>query len=992
MKMKFNFKFTMLLSVFLTLSSFLVAQRTVTGTITDGTSGLPGASVLIPGTTKGTVTDLDGKFSLQVPADATQLKVTFVGMKDEMVSIPATNVINLAMSEASALETIVVTGYGGTLKAKQVTSSIATIKAEDFNTGAINDPTSLIAGKVAGLVVAQPGGDPNAAPVIRLRGITTISANQAPLYIVDGIPLDQGLLSTLNVNDIEEVNVLKDGSAAALYGARASSGVIIYTTKKGKPGQSYINYDPDVRVTTVANRVKNMDAATYVANGGNNLGGSTNWFDQITNTGVSTSQRISAGGGIGKGTTYRASINFNDINGVALNDGYKLLNGRLNLTQYALNDKLKLGLTIVSTNQDATPGAVDAFRYAVIYNPTATPLGGQNASKYGGYTQLEGFDNFNPVAIINQSHYNTVRNALQTSLNASYELIDGLKIGGIYSRILYNSAEKDYYDKLAYFRGKNADGLAQLYNDNRVEDYYQGTLTYEKTIDKLNINLLGGYDLRDITYSGTGISAGGFPSDALGADNLSASADVIKGSANIYSYKGTDRDIAFFGRAYFGWDDTYNLAVSVRREGYSAFSEGNKWGIFPGVSASVNLNKFLNISNLDALKLRVGYGITGALPINDYLTQNTFAINRSANNSYGPVRNASTNLKWEQKAETNVGFDFAFKNTVLNGLSGSLEYYSRDISDILFNYTVLPAGAFEQSSIWANGGGLKSSGFEALINYDVFKTANTKWKTSLNFATYSSTLKSIKTDVLQVSPDGTLKDGNVGAPGLNGIPYTIVGPNQPLGQIYSFKYSGPNPTTGAPQAYDYKGVARDITTLNDSSKVVVGNGLPTFTFGWTNTFTFGHLDIGLGIRGAFGHSLVNEFRIFYENANKGTIQSYNRIYTKYYDPKLTDIAFTSLQVEKGDYVKVDNLTIGYNIPVGAGKLLSKLRVYASVNNLLTITGYTGVDPEIRFNDLGSVDNGNNNTRNTPDGLVTGIDRRNTYFTTRTFSFGLNVGF
>lgn len=977
--MKFNFKFTMLFGAFLAFSSFMMAQRTVTGTISDAKEALVGASVTIPGTTKGTITDIDGKFSLQVPADATQLKVTFVGYADQILAIPATNVMNVTMAESGVLDVVQVTAYGGTLKAKQVTSSITTLKAEDLSQGAVNDVNSLIAGKVAGLVVAQPGGDPNAAPVVRLRGITTIAANQSPLYIVDGIPVSNEAIKALDVNDVESVDILKDGSAAALYGSRASSGVIIYTTKKGKLGQNYINYDPDVRVTTVANKVKNMDAATYVAAGGLNLRGNTNWFDQITNTGISTTQRISAGGGLGKSGNYRASFNFADINGIAKGDGYKNINGRLSLTQYALNDKLKLGLTIVSNNRDATPAEVEAFRYAVTYNPTASITGGQNAATYGGYTQLTGFDNFNPVAIINQSHLSTSYNLFQTSLNANYTIMDGLKIGGIYSRFNITADEKDYYDRNAYFVGSNAGGQARVYHDGKLEDYYQTTLTYDKTFDKLDVGLLGGYDLRDITYSGNSVVAGGFPSDALGADNLSASADVIKGTALVNSYKGADRNVAFFGRAYLGWDNTYNFSASIRREGFSALSPANKWGTFYGVSASVDLNKFINASSVSLLKLRVGYGTTGALP-GDYLTENTFAINRAANNSYGPVRNASQNLGWEQKAETNIGIDFALKSIPL---SGSFEYYSRNITNLLYDYTVLPAGAFEGTDIWANGGGLTSTGFEGAIRYEVFKTAKNKWVTNLNFSTYSSTLQSIKADVLQVSPDGTLQAGNVGAPGLNGINYALAGPNQPLGQIWTFRYAGPSPKDSSVQVYDKNGNVIPIASATNADKVVVGNGLPKFTLNWTNSFTIGNLDINIGLRGAFGHSLVNENRIFYENANGGSIQTYNRVNTKYWDPKLTGIAFTSLQVEKADYVKIDNLTLGYNVPMGAGKAISKLRVYASVTNLATFTGYTGVDPEVRFNDYGSVDNGTTQAHGaTPNGLVTGIDRRNNYFTDR----------
>ncbi len=982
----------------LLLSNFAFAQRIVSGTITDAESKEPliGASIIAAGTLAGAVTDVDGKYSFQAPADAKQVVVSFTGYTTATVDIPASNQVDVALAAGSVLDAVVVTGYGGTLKQKQVASAIVTIKADEFNGGSVVNPTQLLEGKVAGLVIAQPGSDPNAAPSVRLRGTSTIAGNTEPLYVIDDVP---GVpIESIDANDIEEVSVLKDGSAAALYGARASAGVIIIQTKKGTIGKTYIDFNTKVDASVISNKVQNMSPEEYAtavtaAGGAPATSSRTNWFDLITRTGISTTQNFGMGGSLGKGSTYRASFTYRNVQGNELKDGYQQLNGRLNLQQYALNDKLKINLTVNSLNKDGQYGLGEAFRYAVTYNPTVPAQGGVGSATNGGYTQTGGFDAFNPLAIVNQSTDDFTTNYLQTAIGAQFEIVEGLKIKSLYSLQKQTYFEGQYYGKTALFRGSGTDGRAIVTNRNGQNRYFQAYLDYTKNIDKLALNFTGGYDVNDNNYNGNGISAGHFPSDVLSYNSISQSTDVQKGLASAASYAGASRIAAFFGRAGFSYDETYNLFVTVRREGATVFSEGNKWGIFPSVSASVDLNKaFIHSTVFDQLKLRAGFGITGTLPTDNYLTQSSFVGNGAG--SFGVSRNPSSNLKWEQKAETNIGLDWATKG---GRLAGTLDYYTRNITDLLYNFGTIPPGAFEADGIWANAGALTSTGFEAQIRYDILKSKDTKWTSSLILATNSSTLTSIKTDVLQISPSGRLPLSNVGAPGLNGIPYILVEPGKPLGQLWTFVYAGPSTdakSLGSPLVYDSTGTKKILLTdATDKDKKVVGNGLPTLTLGWSNNLSFGPFNVTANFAGAFGHSIVNEFRLFYENNNTGSIAAYNRVKTKYWDPAMTDASYNSSFVESGSFVRLTYLQFGYDFNMGANnKYVKKIRAYVAGNNLLTLTGYTGVDPQVRFSDQGSIDNGGDNRGNRKDGLVPGIDRRNTYFAARTFTFGLNFGF
>lgn len=989
--MKSNFKFVMLSAMCLFMSSFAFAQRIVSGTIIDAETKEPliGASVISVGTLAGAQTDVDGKYSFQAPADAKQVVVSFTGYTTQTVDIPASNQVDVALAGGSVLDQVVVTGYGGTLKQKQVASAIVTIKADEFNAGSVTDPTQLLQGKVAGLVIAQPGGDPNGSFSVRLRGTTTIAGNPEPLYVIDDVP---GVpIQSVDPNDIEEITVLKDGSASALYGARASAGVIIITTKKGTIGKTYVDFSTKVDVATISNKVQSMSPDEYAtavtaAGGAPATSSRTNWFDLISRNAVSTTQNLAIGGSLGKGSTYRASGTFRNVQGNLIKDGYQQLNGRLSLQQYALNDKLKINLTVNVLNRDAQVGRGEAFYYAVTYNPTVPALGGTDAAKYGGYTETNGFDAYNPLSIAKQSIDDRNLNYVQTAFGAQYELFDGFKIKGLYSLQKNTQFEGFYYPSTELFNGAGTQGNAGVFNSSNQNKYFQTYLDYTKAIDKLNVNATAGYDINDGIYQNSFLNAGHIPSDALGYNAINQSPDVKKGLATAGSFKGGSRIVAFFGRANLSYDEIYNLTVTVRREGSSVLSEGNKFGTFPSVSASVDLNKALIHSTVfEQIKLRAGYGVTGTLPLQAYLTQSSFT--GDGNGFYNLARNPSSGLKWEQKAETNIGLDFV---AAKGRLSGSFDYYTRNITDLFYNFQTIPPGAYEANGIWANSGSLTSSGFEALLSYDILKSKDTKWRSTLILATNNSTLNNIKTDVLQISPSGKLNLSNIGAPGLNSTPIIQVAPNAPLGQIWTFQYVGTNSVAknlsgdgkniGAPTILNRFGKEVLLTGASDSDKIIAGNGLPKLTLGWSNNLSFGPIGVKLNFVGTFGHSIVNLFRVFYENNNAGSISAYNRVKTKYWDPTLTDAQFSSNYVESGSYLRLNYLQVYYDFNLGANpKYVKRVQVYAAANNLFTLTGYTGVDPEVRFNDNG-------------DGLVPGVDRRNTYLSTRTFSLGANFSF
>lgn len=685
-----------------------------------------------------------------------------------------------------------------------------------------------------------------------------------------------------------------------------------------------------------------------------------------------------------KGLAYRVSFNYKDVQGVALNSGFKQLNGRVNLSQKAINDKLLVNLDMSATNRNQSVGfSNSAFRYATIFNPTAQIYDAANTLN-GGFNEPGGFDYFNPLAIIKQNQATGIINNILGTLRGEYQLAKGLKYSIAYTMGRDNGGNdngvtESYISKQSQFgQGTGRNGLATRITSGAQNDYLSSTLNYAFRVSNIDWTALAGYDYQKFTYSGFAASGGNFLTDFFTSNNLGSSLDFPRGLGGVGSYKSSNKLVAFFGRLSANINDTWFASASVRREGSSRFGANNKWGIFPAVSAGVNLTKLIDIAGVDNLKLRVGYGVTGANITQDYLSQfrygptGSFFYNGAYVPTYGPVSNPNPDLKWERKGETNIGLDYGLFDYKI---TGSFDFFNRKVNDLLYNFPVpVPPNAFGRT--WANVGELTSSGLEAGLALNDLKFGGLKWTPAFNATLYlNNKLVSLSKGDLKFGSGGVLDLAGVGSPGQNNFTMIRVAEGEKIGQIYGPIYTGPD-DKGNPTFKDVNGDGKGTT----DDKAVLGNGLPNFTLGMNNNFTLGNFSLNVFFRGAFGHSLINQFRVFYEDRNPGSILSYNRINTKYADPKLKDAKYSSLHVEKGDFLRLDNMQLGYNFPVKG--VFSKAFVYLAGNNLFTLTGYTGVDPEVRFGD--SEDNGNP--------LAPGIDRRDNYITTRSFSLGVNFAF
>jgi iron complex outermembrane receptor protein len=940
--------------------------------------GIPGVNVVEKSTTNGTVTDVDGNYTLNVGENST-LVFTFVGYATQELAVGNQSNLNVTLNaDVTSLDEVVVVGYGSQER-KEITSSVVTLDEKEFNKGNINDPTQLLQGKVPGLSVYNRGGDPNSNSTIRLRGISTVGANTQPLVVIDGVI--GASLDNVDPNDIESINVLKDGSAAAIYGSRGSSGVILVTTKRGtsRAGALSTTYNGYISAASVLRAQPNMSASEYVAAGGNDLGSETDWLKEVTRTGVSHVHNVAISGG-NENTTFRVSTNFRNIQGILQKSGFDQVNARANLTHAALNNKLKLDLNLALTNRKSSFSFNDALRYAVLFNPTA-PIRFDN----GDYYQAILFDNFNPAAIIAQNENGGKRKNLNYNAKLDYSLTKNLTLTANYGQQYENNLNGEYYSRNSLYRGLNRGGLARRYTSDRSFTLFEGYATFSESFNKINMDLSAGYSFQEDQFEDIFIELGNFPSDALGFNALEASGDRLSGLAsrvNINSNRSPDsRIIANFARLNLTFDNAIFFNASVRREGSTKLGEDNRYGVFPAAGLGIDLNRYFDIENVDVLKFRVGYGVTGSLPNETGLAQDLYAYSFQGGGNVSKTRDANRDLKWEQKSEINLGIDFGLGGKFI----GALDVYTRDIKDFILERNV-DVVVYPSGRRFENAGSLKTNGIELSLNYNGFQFGKTNWSTGIVLSSYKTTLESFIIEE-QMQAD-------LGAPGQNGTNMIRVAVGEEIGQIWGPVFDGVE-GNGAPRFADLNGdgvvVANQGSALLDNGDFQeLGNGIPSLEIGWTNQITIGNFDINAFFRGAFGHSLVNNFRAFYEPIDPGAINSYNRIKTDKEVAGLTSAQFSSLYVEKADFLKLDNLTLGYNIKTPTAGLVRSLRLYANVQNAFVITSYTGIDPEPQLQDFGSVENGGF-AGTTPNVLAPGIDRRNNYFTARTFTFGLNIG-
>ena len=977
------------------LSAAGVAQKMVSGVVTDASNGeaLIGANVLVKGTDMGTITDIDGSYSVKA-SQGDVLVISYAGYTDQEVVVGTSSTVNVALAAGRLLEEVVVVGYG-TQKAKEVTSAVVSVSKEQFNRGPISDPTQLLQGKVAGLQVYNRGGDPNRASVIRMRGISTVGANVEPLVVIDGVI--GASLANIDPNDIESMDVLKDGSAAAIYGSRGSSGVILITTKKGakKDGSIKLGYNGQFGVSNRLRSIKVMNASEFVAAGGTNLGSTTDWLGEVTQTGTNQIHNLSAEGGFGK-TSFRIAGNVRKVDGILKTSGFDQFNTRLNINTKALSDKLSVDFSTSFTQRNQDFAFNEALRYAIVYNPTAPVMGSNspypfNSAQFGGYFESLGlFDAFNPVSIINQNSNTGKRKEFNYGLNLGYELFSGLTANFRMAQQNNVSATKTYYPTTSLFRGNAVSplrkGRADLYNDDTSFKLYEAFLTNTNDFGKSNLTLTGGYSFQQANFFSNSVSLGDFPNNSIDFINAAEVSQDLQNAGFISVNTDASPDekiIAFFGRANYSFDNAIFLNASIRREGSTKLGEKNQWGWFPAVGLGVDINRYLKAEALDLLKLRVGYGVTGSLPRQNGLSKAIRSVVNGPDGSVSTVlqRAANEDLKWEQKGETNLGLDFG-----AGRLRGSIDLYNRDIRDFILERTV-DVAVYGVNKRFENAGKLNTKGAELSINYDLIKGENTNYTTGVVLSTYKTVLKEY------VLPQEMR--ANLGAPGQNGTNMVIVKEGQEIGQIWGPEYSGVD-DKGNPTFADLNGDGQFVTGADKALEPnadfrVLGKGIPSLELGWNNNLNVGGWNINAFFRGAFGHSLVNTFRAFYE-PQVASQSSYNYMNTSLKVDGLKTARFSSLYVEKADFFKLDNLTISRNIPLGGVKAIQNLNVSLTGQNLFVLTKYTGSDPEPSLVYYGTVDNGAVENINNPDVLSPGIDSRNNYFSARTFTLGINFNF
>ncbi|MGZ0016195.1 SusC/RagA family TonB-linked outer membrane protein [Yeosuana sp. AK3] len=986
----------LLLPLAMLFGSFIYAQS-VTGTVSDASGPLPGVNVLVKGTATGTVTDFDGNFQINANNGDT-LVFSFVGYLTQEILVSGTTVNVTLAEDAAQLDEVVVVGYGSTTK-KEVTTAVTSVNAKDFNQGVISDPTQLLQGKVPGLSIYNKGGNPNSTGTIRLRGISTIGGNTEPLVVIDGV---QGQsLNNVDPSDIENITVLKDGSAAAIYGTRGSSGVILVTTKSGKKGQALqVNYNAQFAANTIANQISVMNSAQFLAAGGTDLGSSTDWLDEVTETGFSQTHNVSAVGG-SDNATYRVSLNFRDEEGILINTGFNQVNARTKFSGKILNDKLKIDFNSSLTRRDSQFGFNEALRYAVLYNPTAPILGVDapfafNSDQFGGFFETLGlFDSFNPVSIAQQNKNNGEQNTLNYSLDFQYTLTDDISANLSFGEQNIKTSTRQYYPTTSFFRG----GALSPFNKGRADFFTSESknhtldlyATYNKVFnDSFTFKFTGGYSFQESDYNEYNLGLGDFPPgvDFDFSNAIEVSQDLLE-AGRVRANSGrndNDRIIGFFARANATINDAIYVNASIRREGSSRFGVDERWGYFPAAAIGADINKYLQLENVNLLKVRLGYGVTGAIPPGVGLSQTTFGVNNGAD-GFGASgtglgsRKENPGLKWEEKRELNLGFEFE-----TNRLSATLDLYTRDIVDFITSVNLDAAANDGFTSQFQNGGKLNTEGIELSLNYDVIKTDKISYNSGIIFSSYTSKLEE--------NTGGNRTIANLGAPGQNGTNLIIVREGQEIGQIWGPVFSGEVDANGSPILVDVNGDGNLVTDqgnalAEDADFKVLGHGLPDFELGWTNQITIGNWDVNAFFRGAFGHSLVNTFRAFYEPII-GSQASYNFVNTDLARSDIRTAQFSSYYVEKADFFKLDNLSVGYNFNLN-NNYFKNIRLSISGQNLFTITNYTGSDPEPALQDFGPADNGGF-VNASPDVLAPGIDRRNNYFSSTKITFGVNINF
>lgn len=946
----------------------------IKGTVT-GSDDKPviAASVMVKGLDNvGAVTDTEGQYSLSLTqeqlAKGKYLEFACLGMKTVNINLPKqSKTINVVLEEdAATLQDIVVIGYGA-VKKKDLTGSVVNLTEKQFNKGVVTSATDMIAGQVAGLVVTKAGGDPTTGATMRLRGTTSLKGDNGPLVVIDGVP--GGSLNLVSPEDIASISVLKDASAAAIYGARSANGVIIITTKKGEEGKATISYNGYYAVEKVARLLDLMTAddwRKYVAD--NNIksaldyGADTDWQKTIMRLGSSQSHGVSLTGGT-RQSQYRASLTYLNQAGIVKDNDIQRINADVNFVQRAIDDRLTVNFSLLATYEDYKDVAYlgDLWTYVYNLNPTM-PVYNED----GTYFQPYLLGNYNPLSELEQVSMDKSRQYTQGRIAVDYKFTPWLSAGvsGAMSR---NNFITGYYTPSTAESGRASNGLG-----NRTTDYanmrlLEANVTFAHEWDKHNVNAILGYSWQKYTDEGFNATNRDFITDSFTYNNLNAGNEIL--DTDIGSYKSSSKLISFYGRVNYDYAGRYLFTATLRRDGSSKFGINNRWGYFPSGSAAwrISSEEFMSGTSswLDDLKLRVSYGITGNQDIGNYKTLAIYGPwgyyykDGEFYPQYAPTQNANPDLRWEKTAQFDVGLDYSFFN---GRLRGTIEYYNKRTTDLLYDYDV-PVPPYQYNSMMANVGETSNTGFEVTIAGTPVIAGDFRWDASFNFARNRNMLVSMSNEKY------SREQVYLGAYSITGIAETtmILEAGQPIGTFYGAKCIG----VDEDGILLYEDVNKDGKFVYADDRTYIGCAQPDFTANFSSSFQYKNWYMSFLLRGVFGNDVLNGTSLVLGDITRAPGEN---VLMSALDRAPQTLVYSSHFIEDGSFVRLDNVQLGYDFKFKTSAV-QKLRLSLTANNLFILTKYTGTDPEVSQN-----------------GMVFGIDARNYYPKTRSVALGLNVTF
>lgn len=934
----------------------------ITGTVTDGHGEpLTGVSVMVQGERIGVITDIDGNYEIEVP-QGSQLRFSYIGYTPEKKKADKSGKLDVVMTEDSQLlSEVVVIGYG-TMDKKELTSAISHVGEKDFLTISSSDPAMLIQGKVPGVSISNTGAaDPNNQSSIQIRGVASRSAGISPLIVIDGVP--GGSLANVNPNDIASFDILKDGAASAIYGTQGSNGVILVTTKKGnKDGTTTITYSATLSWDKVNRDLDMMSSADYReirlpwGDNGTDLGGDYDWFAGVSRTGFSQKHNLSAAGG-NERANYRVSADFKKSHGVDLRSDREEYGARASVNLTSKNGLFNLNVNLSPRLISSDAADWNVFRNAIAANPTTPLMDKEDPTLY--YNFFGQTSAYNPVEVQKLEKNHTDSKMIDMDGTLKLNLLPLLWTSSRECPLTVNTqitfAEHRYSYDQKWFRPSTStmainagyDGQASQSHSTNRQDVLEWLANATGRFGKSNIKLMLGYSYQYFQNSGFSVENSDFANDGLGADNI-GSGEYAKeeGVIGMSSYKNDSKLIAFFGRVSYDWDGKYLLTASLRHEGSSKFGKNHKWGNFPAVSVGwrISKEKFMESSRtwLDDLKIRADYGESGNQNFGSYMSLATMAgygysyVNGRYLQGWGASKNPNPDLKWERARNWNVGIDFAMFN---NRFSGSFNYFQRRTEDLLGDYNV-SVPPYMWPTAFVNVGTMENSGFEFDLNVDAVRTRDFTY----SFNIVGSTMKNKFVDFSNTKYIG--QDFYNMCETENPFPYYYlqrIEKGESIGNFYMWKYHGID-HNGDWLVYNKDGEVISASRATEEDKVKVGNGLPKFTMSTTHTFRYRDFDLSLFFRGAFGFDLFN-IHDFYYGTRKYSGNMLKKAYGKNFKISASGPhAATDYFLERGDYFKLDQITLGYTLNLPNVRFMNKIRIYASVNNIFTITKFSGVDP------------------------------------------------